>query len=301
MAAMFTMMNAARLSIGLQGPAVAERAFQQAHRYALTRQQGRAPGPDSDQLPIIWHPDVARMLLSMRTSLTAARLLLYTAGRYRDLARYSDDPEKRSFAQSLLDLLTPVAKSWATDIGFSAVSTGLQIFGGAGYLEETGMAQHLRDLRIASIYEGTNGIQAVDLVMRKLIRDGGLAMRSLLDMMCSAVDHVSDSVDGERYRVLRSALAILHESTEQVIAGAARSPEQALAVASSYLEMAGLTAGGWLMVRRAELAKTRYPALVDQLEAEGDFFAIEHLSRVEGLARPVAAERHVVAVALGQC
>ena len=174
MRAMFTMMNAARLFIGTQGPAVAERAFQHAQEYAANRLQGRAAGvAPPARSPIIDHPDVRRMLLLMTTGTQAARALLYTAAAHGDRARHAADKDARFRSQQFADLLTPVAKAWSTDMGFGAASLGVQVLGGAGYIEESGMAQRLRDARIAPIYEGTNGIQALDLVTRKLPRDDG--------------------------------------------------------------------------------------------------------------------------------
>ena len=180
---MFTMMNNARLNIGVQGVAIAERAYQQARDFARTRIQGRpldAP-PDAGPLPIIHHPDVRRMLLSMRAATEAMRGLAYYAAATVDHARRDPDPAERARAQRRADLLIPVVKAWCTDMGVAVASTGVQVHGGMGYIEETGAAQHLRDARIAPIYEGTNGIQANDLVGRKLAprsgRGGARAVR----------------------------------------------------------------------------------------------------------------------------
>ncbi len=175
MRAMFTVMNAARLSIGAQGPAIAERAFQQARGYAEGRLQGRnATTRPPSRSPIIDHPDVRRMLLSVATSVQAARLLLYVARAHEDRARHASDFAIKERSEQFANLLTPVAKAWSTDIGFSASSLSLQVLGGTGYMEEIGMTQRLRDARIPPIYEGTNGIQAIDLVTRKIPRDAGL-------------------------------------------------------------------------------------------------------------------------------
>jgi alkylation response protein AidB-like acyl-CoA dehydrogenase len=289
-AAMFTMMNAARISIGLQGPAVAERAFQHAYRYALERQQGRASGVvPPTRSSIIDHPDVRRMLLSMRTSLIAGRLLLYSATGYRDLAREATTPELRSRAQAFVDLLTPVAKAWSSDAGFAATSTGLQVLGGAGFIEETGMAQHLRDVRIASIYEGTNGIQAIDLVTRKLPREQGQWIHALLDDIAHDAEHSprSSSFLTESHEVLSDALAVLRPATEHMLNRAEFHREDVLSGASAYLELLGLTLGGWLMMRRAETAKTYRPEAASQAESESEFFATEHVARASGLGRAI--------------
>jgi alkylation response protein AidB-like acyl-CoA dehydrogenase len=289
---MFTMMNAARLSIGLQGPSVAERAFQHAYRYAAQRQQGRAMGVgESGRSPLLDHPDVRRMLLSMRTAVLAGRLLVYTATAYRDLARHDRDAGRRASAQAYLDLLTPVAKAWASDIGVAAASTGVQVLGGAGYVEESGMAQRLRDSRIAPIYEGTNGIQAVDLVMRKLPRDGGYWIRSLIDDIAATVSDRPPRPDSltESYAALAAAVAVLAGTTEQLLLRVSRAPDDALAGATSYLELMGLTVGGWLMIRRAELAQGLGALRAAQAASESEFFASEHVARAGGLGRPILA------------
>src|SRR6184192_3860693 len=168
MTCMFTMMNQARLSVGLQGVAIAERATQQALAYARERKQGRATGARSGSSPIIAHPDVKRMLLTMRALTRAARAICYATAVAIDRAKRAADEAARTAAQERAALLTPVAKAFSTDIGIEVASLGVQVHGGMGYIEETGAAQHYRDGRIAAIYEGTNGIQAIDLVMRKL-------------------------------------------------------------------------------------------------------------------------------------
>ena len=179
---MFTMMNDARLGVGLQGLAVAERAAQQAEAFARDRLQGRAAGaPIGVQSPIVEHPDVRRMLLETRATIDAMRALCYENARALDLAEHGADDDARRHGQQLADLLTPLSKSWCTDLGVELTSTALQVHGGMGYVEETGVAQHLRDARIAPIYEGTNGIQAIDLVARKLPVDGGGVVRRLLE------------------------------------------------------------------------------------------------------------------------
>ncbi|HZQ27281.1 MAG TPA: acyl-CoA dehydrogenase family protein, partial [Acidimicrobiales bacterium] len=182
MRGMFTMMNAARVSIGLQGLAVAERAWQQSLAYARERRQGRAAGAPASagRAAIIEHPDVQRMLLTMRVSSLAMRHLLYLTAAQSDVASAHPDEAVRARAAALSELLTPVAKAWPTDLGVAAASLGVQVHGGMGYVEETGIAQRWRDSRIGPIYEGTNGIQAIDLIGRKLLRDDGKAMRALI-------------------------------------------------------------------------------------------------------------------------
>ena len=176
---MFTMMNNARLSVGLQGLGIAERAYQMARDYALTRVQGRPIGASESNTPIIGHPDVRRMLMTIRAQSEAMRALAYFTAGALDRSKHQGDPAAREQSQRLVDLLIPVVKAWCTDLGVEIASTGVQVHGGMGYIEETGAGQHLRDSRINPIYEGTNGIQANDLVGRKLMRDrGGWRARS---------------------------------------------------------------------------------------------------------------------------
>ena len=187
---MFTMMNNARLSVGVQGLSIAERAYQDALRYAQQRKQGRAIGaPPGESSPIVEHPDVRRMLLTMKAYIEAMRALLYTNAVSIDLARHHHDPAEREARRELADLLTPISNAWCTDFGFELTSVGLQVHGGMGYVEETGVAQYLRDSRIAPIYEGTNGIQAIDLVIRKLPMRGGAVVRDVVAQM--------EALDGE--------------------------------------------------------------------------------------------------------
>ena len=181
MAAMFTMMNNARLSVGLEGLALAERSYQAALAYARERVQGRRRNGGADRpAAIIEHPDVRRMLVTMKAQVEAMRALAYTAAAALDRAQREPDPARRPAAEGRLHLLIPLVKAWCTDLGFEIASSALQVHGGMGYIEETGIAQHLRDARIAMIYEGTNGIQAQDLVGRKLrMADGAPARRAV--------------------------------------------------------------------------------------------------------------------------
>ncbi|MHB1712683.1 MAG: acyl-CoA dehydrogenase [Acidimicrobiales bacterium] len=290
MRAMFTMMNAARLSVGAQGPAVAERAFQHARSYAATRRQGRASGDVSrGPSPIIDHPDVRRMLLLMTTWTQAGRVLLYTAAAHADRARTATGPDEGYRSQAFADLLTPVAKAWSTDVGFQAASLGIQVLGGAGYIEETGMAQRLRDARIAPIYEGTNGIQALDLVTRKLPRDGGRAVHELLtEMRASARGPAPDDDPlADTFSVLSDAFATFESANEWMLDHLTSSPMDAIAGATSYLELFGITVGGWLMARRARLATSMGHPDAARTVAESNFFALEVTARAAGLVRPI--------------
>jgi alkylation response protein AidB-like acyl-CoA dehydrogenase len=258
---MFTMMNNARLSVGLQGVAIAERAYQQAAAYAKTRVQsralsGKAPGP----VAIIEHPDVRRMLLDMKARIDASRALTYAAHLSLDLAAKSPDAATRVHHQARVDLLTPVVKAWSTDIGVTVASLGVQIHGGMGFVEETGAAQHYRDARIAPIYEGTNGIQANDLVFRKIGRDGGAALKTLLDEIAATEAELGATAHPDLAR-LRETLAPAREAVAlagNFIAETTKAaPDKAAAGAVPFLDMLGTLAGGALLAKGAILAAKR--------------------------------------------
>jgi len=243
---MFTMMNDARLGVGLQGLAIAERAAQQAEAYARDRLQGRAPGAaPGAQSPIIDHPDVRRMLLETRATIDAMRALCYENARAIDMALHGGDEAARADGQRMADLLTPLSKSWCTDLGVELTSTSLQVFGGMGYVEETGVAQHLRDARIAPIYEGTNGIQAIDLVMRKLPSDGGATVPALLDDIVPA--QLPDAI-ADLAAPLVAARDVARSATDALLARADR-PRDVLAGASAYLRLLSTLIATGLVVR----------------------------------------------------
>src|SRR6266700_2264585 len=252
---MFTMMNSERLLVGVQGVAIAERAYQQARDYARTRVQGQPLGTprDGPPLAIVHHPDVRRMLLSMRAGCEAMRALTYLAAAAIDRSR-SAEGEARASAQRRADLLIPVVKAWCTDLGVEIASTGVQVHGGMGYIEETGAAQYLRDARIAPIYEGTNGIQANDLVGRKLGRDQGEAARELFAEMRESLPELAGEAGWEPlHRGLAEGLDALEHATAYLVEA-----QPALAAAGSvpYLALFGTVAGGWLMARLALAART---------------------------------------------
>lgn len=247
---MFTMMNNARLAVGLQGVAIAERAYQQALHYANERRQGKAASYDGEGMaPIIHHPDVARMLLTMRSLTQAARAICYQTAEALDRAHHETDPAAKEAAKLRAALLTPVAKAFSTDIGVEVASLGVQVHGGMGYIEETGAAQHLRDSRIFPIYEGTNGIQAIDLVTRKLPAQGGAFVRAYLADLHAAAASVGGDL-AEAGARLAQAVGDLDSATEHLLA-AGTSQNDALAVASPYLRLFGITAGGAALARIA--------------------------------------------------
>jgi 3-(methylthio)propanoyl-CoA dehydrogenase len=256
--AMFIMMNAARVHVGLQGVAIGERAYQQARTYARERIQGKPIGAkDGARLPIVHHPDVRRMLLSMRAASEATRALAYYAAGEADRARSLRDSAQRTRAQARLDLITPVIKAWCTDLGVETASTGIQVHGGMGFIEETGAAQHWRDARIAPIYEGTNGIQANDLVGRKLLRDRGAAVSDLITDMRRTLPQL-DGHDADGY--LAHGINALERATNSLIEAADDDFGIALAGAEPYLRLLGTVAGGWLMARSAAAAARRLNA-----------------------------------------
>jgi alkylation response protein AidB-like acyl-CoA dehydrogenase len=295
---MFKMMNNARLSVGLEGLAVGERAYQQAVAYARERRQGRAPGaPAGEQSPIVEHPDVRRMLLTMRAQLEALRCLVYLDAESIDLAARHPDEDVRTRRQELADLLTPIVKGWGTDLGVEITSLALQVHGGMGYIEETGVAQHYRDIRIAPIYEGTNGIQAIDLVGRKLpMRSGGVIADLLADIEGTAAELAAGDGDlaaiGKR---LADAHTVLKETTDWLLANGLADPTNALAGATPYLRMCGIVVGGWLLARSARAARR----LLDAGEGDADFlrqklvtakfYAEQILPQASGLAPAVTA------------
>ena len=254
---MFTMMNSERLLVGVQGVAIAERAYQQAREYARTRVQGHPVGlpRGAAALPIIYHPDVRRMLLAMRAGIEAMRALTYLAAAAIDRSRHADDEQARASAGRRADLLIPVVKAWCTDLGVEIASLGVQVHGGMGYIEETGAAQYLRDARIAPIYEGTNGIQANDLVARKLGRDRGEAARELFAEMRLTLAELGDEAGLEPVnRALTTGLDALERATDYLVAA---EPALAAAGSSPYLALFGTVAGGWLMARLALAARSR--------------------------------------------
>ncbi len=286
MAYMFTMMNNARLSVGLQGLAVGDRAYQDARQYAQERLQGRAIGAEAGvQSPIIEHPDVRRMLLTMKAQLEAMRCVMYVTAKGIDVAHRAADEADRTAAQERVDLLIPICKGWGTDLGVEIASMAIQVFGGMGYVEETGVAQHFRDARIAPIYEGTNGIQAMDLVGRKLpMRGGGVVKDFLADV--DATVEKGRAAGGDHAVIadaLADGLAALTESTDWLMANGLEDVRHALAGATPYMRQFGIVAGGW------QLAESALKA--DELAAgDGGGFDTEFLEAKKTTARFYATQ-----------
>jgi 3-(methylthio)propanoyl-CoA dehydrogenase len=278
MECMFTMMNNARLQVGLEGLAIAERAYQQARDYARTRVQGRPiDASGAGPFPIVHHPDVRRTLLAMRSRIEAMRALIYYLAATIDRAHHHPDEAARVAFQSRVDLLIPVAKAWCTDRGVEIASLGIQIHGGMGFIEETGAAQHFRDSRIAPIYEGTNGIQANDLIGRKLLRDRGAAVEALVAEMRRDA--------GGNAQLAAGIDALAAASRWLVEHGAERA--LALCGAVPYLELMGTVVGGWLLARQAAEAKRRLAANEGDAAFNTAKIAVERFYAAQVL--PVAA------------
>ena len=256
MRVMFVMMNMARLSVGVQGLGVGERALQAAVEYAHERKQGRAPGAERGaSSPIVDHPDVKRMLLTTRAQVEAMRLVCYLNVTTLDRARHATDPDEAQRLQELCDLLIPITKSWCTDLGVETTSTTLQVFGGMGYIEETGVAQYFRDARIAPIYEGTNGIQALDLVSRKMpMRAGAVTMEFLDAIDATAVELAKSDQLATLGAQLSAATDLLRKTVGWVFQNAAN-PLEVMAGATNLQEMFGLTTGAWMLGRAALVAE----------------------------------------------
>ena len=255
LACMFTMMNNARLGVGLQGVAIAERAYQQALSYARDRRQGRAAAATEGASAIIDHPDVQRMLLTMKALTGASRGICYLTAEALDRAHRAQDEAARRAAQARASLLTPVAKAFSTDIGIEVASLGIQVHGGMGFVEETGAAQHLRDARIAAIYEGTNGIQAIDLVTRKLPLENGAVVRGQIAAMRLVAERVLKEGGpgfGHTAPRLRETIEALDRATGYLLkALGSNRPDEALAGATPYLRLFGLAQGGTCLAQAA--------------------------------------------------
>ncbi len=261
LACMFTMMNHARLNVGLEGVGVSERAYQHARAYALERVQGRPALPGSTT--IAGHPDVRRMLMDMKAQVEAMRAVAYFCAGQMDRAHGHPDAAERAQAKALVELLTPIVKGWCTDNALHVASDGVQVHGGMGYVEETGAAQYLRDARITTIYEGTTGIQANDLIGRKLARDGGRTMGALIHRIDDDARRMLDAHDAgvaQIGRTLHAAAGTLRDAADWLLGNSAERPERCAAGAVPFLRLAGTVVGGWLSARMAESAVAQIAA-----------------------------------------
>ncbi|MEE2683379.1 MAG: acyl-CoA dehydrogenase [Actinomycetota bacterium] len=293
---MFTMMNQARLAVGLEGLSVADRSYQQALEYALERRQGRRKETaKGDSALIIEHPDVRRMLMTMKAYIEAMRCLIYLNAKSIDVAHNHPEETARERGKELTDLLTPLSKGWCTDLGNEITSLGIQVHGGMGFVEETGAAQHYRDIRIAGIYEGTNGIQAIDLVGRKLGMRNGEVVYELLSEIDSTVTILLDNDMKEIGSSLQEANESLRVASTWLLENGGGGSDAGLAGATPYLRMFGTTVGGWLLAKsalRAQKLLSEEPENVSFLEAKVEtalFFAQQLLPQVTGLLPSVTS------------
>ena len=293
---MFIMMNAARFGVGLEGVADGERAYQRAVTYARDRIQGPDIGVrGGGKVAIINHPDVRRMLMNMRCQVEATRALAYVVGAAHDAAVHHPDPETKKQNQAFVDLMIPVVKGWSTEVGIDVASTGVQVHGGMGFIEETGAAQHLRDVRISTIYEGTTGIQANDLIGRKMAREGGATIKVVIAMI-RKLDAELAAQSGEQFAVIRKRLAdgvdALEMAANWIVANYREDVRAASVGAVPFLWLFGIVAGGWQMARAALVAQAKIdggdndPFYVAKIVTTR-FFADHQLTRADGLAATV--------------
>lgn len=293
MAYMFTMMNQARLGVGLEGMALIERAYQQSLEYASVRKQGRAPGaPAGESSPIIDHPDVKRMLLTMKSTIEALRRIIYWNAACLDIAAHHPDASEREKANDMAALLTPISKGWGTDMAVELTGTAVQIHGGMGFIEETGVAQHYRDARITTIYEGTNGIQAMDLVGRKLPMKGGAVILGLFDDIAALDARLIKHPEFEHVAAeLRKALAAVRETTTWLMNNAG-SQTAVLSAATPYLRQLSVLVGGYVMAKSADMALHADVPHDQQVAKVGTarFFCEQILPSVHGLSGAIMGD-----------
>jgi acyl-CoA dehydrogenase len=296
LACMFTMMNQARLAVGIQGVAIAERAMQQAFAFARERKQGAAPGANGSSA-IIEHPDVKRMLLTMRALTAASRAISYKCADALDRAKLLQDKNERAAAQEEGNMLTPIAKAFSTDTGIEVASIGVQVHGGMGFVEETGAAQHYRDARIAAIYEGTNGIQAIDLVTRKINQSGGETLKRMIAgyrATAGSVKKLNDPAFGATTACIEEGIAALEGASEYLLAALGKNSVEVFAGATPYLRLFALVAGASYLAEAAlaahEVTKAgdKDPAHAGRI-ATARFFAENLLPAAGGLERAVVS------------
>ena len=294
---MFIMMNAARFSVGLEGVGLCERAYQRALGYASERRQGTELGSASrEKVAIIRHPDVRRMLLQMKSRTEALRAVACVVAAAMDIAHGHPDEAQRQASQAFADLMIPVVKGWSTESAVLVASLGVQVHGGMGFIEETGAAQHLRDARITPIYEGTTGTQAMDLIGRKIARDGGRAVGAVLAQMREVQARLAAAQDpalGSIAARLGEGVQALSQSVDFIVARHGQAPRETAAGSVPFLELFGIVAGGWQLARAALVAQQRLAEgagdavfLQDKL-LTARFYANHVLSAAPGLAQVV--------------
>jgi len=260
LAYMFIMMNLARFAVGLEGVSIAERAYQRAVAYARDRVQGRDLADGGGSVPIIRHPDVRRMLMLMKSQTEAMRALAYVVAAATDAAGHHPDKAERARNQAFVELMIPVVKGWSTETGIEVATLGVQVHGGMGFIEETGAAQHLRDARITSIYEGTTGIQAADLVGRKIAREGGVTVRAWLGEVGKAASPLAASGNADLRAIaplLTAGVTAVSDCVAFILENATKDPRAAFAGSVPFLRLMGVVAGGWQMACAALVAEQR--------------------------------------------
>jgi hypothetical protein len=296
---MFIMMNLARFSVGMQGIGIGERAYQRAVAYARERVQGKPVGLDAGAkgTPIIEHPDIRRMLMTMRATTEAARALAYVTAAALDNAHRHPDAQARKRHQAFAELMIPIVKGHSTEMAQEIASLGVQVHGGMGYVEETGAAQHFRDARITTIYEGTTGIQANDLIGRKTARDGGATARAIAAEIGKLAAQLAADGDASLRAIgtrLGAAMRELSAAIDWMVAAFGASPRAAQAGAVPYLRLWGLVAGGWQLARAAQVAARRLAegtgdaGFLHAKLATARFYAESLLPQTSGLAQTIA-------------
>jgi alkylation response protein AidB-like acyl-CoA dehydrogenase len=298
---MFIMMNAARFAVGMQGVGISDRAYQKAVAYAKDRVQSRpVDGSAKQSVAIIQHPDVRRMLATMRGLTEASRALAYVAAAHCDIAHRHPDDATRAAHQALYEFLVPIVKGWSTELSIDVTSLGVQVHGGMGFIEETGAAQYYRDARILPIYEGTTAIQANDLIGRKTVRDGGKVAKSLLADIAATVDALGTKQDpafDSMKRYLAQGHRSLSAAVDFVLANTKSDPNAVFAGSVPYLNLAGIVLGGWQMARALLVAADKRdedPAFYGAKIATAQFYA-EHM-----LPQAAALEASIVSAKGGE-
>jgi hypothetical protein len=291
LACMFTMMNSARLAVGLEGVSISERSYQHALAYAIDRVQGRVPGKDGS-VAIVEHPDVRRMLFTMKADIEAMRALAYVAIAHLDQSKKNPDTGERAAHQARVDLLTPIVKGWITEHSQVLTSIGVQVHGGMGYVEETGAAQYMRDARILTIYEGTTGIQAGDLIGRKILREQAATLLVLLDDIEATAGELSGDI-ADIGASLNAAVAEVRGALDWLLKNFSADPSVPGGVSYHFLMMLGVLCGGWQMARAAKVAADKLASDAGDKEFYGAkilsarFYAEQTLPRVTSHALSV--------------
>jgi alkylation response protein AidB-like acyl-CoA dehydrogenase len=294
---MFIMMNAARYAVGIEGLALSERAYQQALGYARERVQGRAIEGSAAGVPIVQHPDIRRMLMTMKANTEAMRALAYMVAGAHDAAGRHPDENERKRNQAFVDLMIPIVKGWLTETGNEVTYLGVQVHGGMGFIEETGAAQHMRDARITTIYEGTTGIQANDLIGRKMAREGGATLKAVVAAMQQTLDEVGKQ-SGPEFAAIKAALArsigAVGEAGSYIVTQYAADVRAVAAGAVPFLKLMGIVTGGWMMARAALAAQAKIaggdsdPFYATKI-ATARFYADHVMAQASGLAQVVVS------------